>query len=327
MVLLAVNYHYVSAEPPAEPRAIFPVTPDALRVQLELLAREFEFVSRDALLAAVEDGAPLPERGCLVTFDDGLRSHYELALPVLERLGVPAVFFVSGRPLLERRALHVHRVHHLRETLSETEFGTLLNRCLRELGATTPNVTDVQARSMYRYDELEAARTKFLLNVALGPMVSEQVVVRMFGEAGPGEAAFVDELYLEAEQVVELEHRHGAIGAHGYAHRPFATLDPAVKVADMEGGLRALARVTGRAPRMISYPYGSAAAVTPAVGAAAAAIGFTVGLTMERAVNHSLRDPLLLSRIDTNDAPGGRRPLDLAPRSRYFDEASEAVRA
>ena len=30
MTLLAVGYHYVAAEPPAEPHAIFPVTVDVL---------------------------------------------------------------------------------------------------------------------------------------------------------------------------------------------------------------------------------------------------------------------------------------------------------
>ena len=38
-MLLAVGYHYVAAEAPPEPRAIFPVTTDGLRAQLELLAR------------------------------------------------------------------------------------------------------------------------------------------------------------------------------------------------------------------------------------------------------------------------------------------------
>src|SRR5947208_14231151 len=87
MILLGVGYHYVAAEPPAAPRAIFPVTVDGLAAQLELVGRSFEFVSRDELLAAVDGDASLPERACVVTFDDGLRCQLDLALPVLERLG------------------------------------------------------------------------------------------------------------------------------------------------------------------------------------------------------------------------------------------------
>ena len=53
---------------------------------------------------------------------------------------------------------------------------------------------------------------------------------------------------------------------------------------------------------------------------------------MERALNRSLEEPLLLGRLDANDAPGGKRPrLRLvggelvtdgvsAARGRYFEE-------
>lgn len=338
LILLGVNFHYVS-ERAVGHRAIFPVTLGRFTAQLQELARAFEFVSRDQVLAAVDDEAPLPERACMVTFDDGLRSQFELALPVLERLGIPATFFVSGRPHAERRALHVHRVHHLREHLDEAEFGQLLDDHLAAAGAEVPEVTEATACAMYRYDLPGAARVKYLLNVALEREASERVVEAMFADAGPGERVFCDDLYMSDEQVRELEMRHRAIGAHGYDHHPFATLDPVLKGADMARGSDALRALTGIAPRMISYPYGSAAAVDRRVADAAERLGFRVGLTMERALNRSLREPLLLARLDTNDAPGGKRPLlrleggepvgDGVPaaRTRYFDEAAVSVGA
>ncbi len=311
------------------------MTAAELAAQIELLGDHFEFVSRDQVLAAVGDDAPLPPRACAITFDDGLRSQIEVALPVLERLGVPATFFVSGKPLIERRALHVHRVHALREQLDEADFAALLDEQLSACGLSAPPVPPDAARTMYRYDTAPAAQVKYLLNVALERIAGERVVEAMFSAVGPGEQAFCEDLYMTGDQVRELELAHGAVGAHGYAHHPFATLDTAAKVDDMARGGHALAAVTGRFPRMISYPYGSAAAVTAQVGAAAESLGFAAGLTMERALNAGLTDPLLLARIDTNDAPGGRRPLlriadgepvaeaGMTPaRTRYFDEVA-----
>jgi hypothetical protein len=80
---------------------------------------------------------------------------------------------------------------------------------------------------------------------------------------------------------------------------------------------------------MISYPYGSAAAVDRPVAEAAGRLGYRVGLTMERAYNRSLLEPLLLARVDTNDAPGGKQAgAGVAPaRTRYFDEAAVTVAA
>jgi len=53
-MLLAVGYHYVAERAPKEPRAIFPVTTDALAAQIEVLARSFELISRDELLDVVQ---------------------------------------------------------------------------------------------------------------------------------------------------------------------------------------------------------------------------------------------------------------------------------
>jgi peptidoglycan/xylan/chitin deacetylase (PgdA/CDA1 family) len=318
MVLLAVGYHYVAAEPPAEPRAIFPVTVDGLAAQLELLGRSFEFVSRDELLAAVAGEASLPERACAVTFDDGLRCQLDLALPVLERLGVPAIFFVAGKPLAEERVLYVHKVHALRERVADAELLALVG---------APDVSAKVAQEHYRYDEPDAARLKYLLNMALPLDEREAVVGAAFSEVFPDEASFARELYMSSEDVARLEHDHRAVGAHSYAHEPLARLDDASLDADLDAVASLLADVTGARPRSLSYPHGTPSTVDSRVAGRAAVAGFEVGFTMERALNATLEEPLLLGRLDANDAPGGKRPLDEIPpaRSRYFAEAVPAA--
>jgi peptidoglycan/xylan/chitin deacetylase (PgdA/CDA1 family) len=187
VILLAVGYHYVAPEAPVAPRAIFPVTSAGLAAQLELIGRSFDFVSRDELLAAVAGDGVLPERACVVTFDDGLRCQLELAVPVLERLGVPAIFFVPGKPLAERRALYVHKVHALRERVADDELLRLAGRA---------DVPVEVAQEHYRYDEPDAARLKYLLNMALPLDERERVVGAAFAHVFPDEVAFVRELYI-----------------------------------------------------------------------------------------------------------------------------------
>lgn len=56
----------------------------------------YRAVGIDEFLAWLSGAQPLPESAFVLTFDDGFRSVYEHALPVLERLGWPcAVFLVS----------------------------------------------------------------------------------------------------------------------------------------------------------------------------------------------------------------------------------------
>jgi peptidoglycan/xylan/chitin deacetylase (PgdA/CDA1 family) len=316
VALLAVGYHYVSAEPAPAPRAMFPVSTDALQAQLQLIGRSFEFVSRDELLGAVAGGGSLPERACVVTFDDGLRCQLELGFPVLERLGIPAIFFVAGKPLAEGRVLYVHKVHALRERVADDELLRL---------AGSPEVPLEVAREHYRYDEPDAARVKYLLNMALPLEERERVVGAAFADVFPDEEAFARELYMSREDVRALEGR-GALGAHSYAHEPLALLRPEQLDRDLERVTSLLEEIAGARPRAFSYPHGTPSTVDVPTARRLAAAGYLVAFTMERALNRSLDEPLLLGRLDANDAPGGKRPLDEIPpaRSRYFAEAVPA---
>lgn len=55
-------------------------------------------ISLDQWRQARRGGRPLPDRSVLVTFDDGYRSVWQFALPLLERYDVPAVAFVCTGP-------------------------------------------------------------------------------------------------------------------------------------------------------------------------------------------------------------------------------------
>lgn len=314
MALLAVGYHYVAEDAPSEPRAIFPATTDGLTAQLELLGRTHEFVSRDRLLEAVRAEATLPERACVVTFDDGLHCQLELAVPVLERLGVPAIFFVAGKPLAEGRALTVHKIHALRERLDDAE---LLDRLHVSADAILPDV----AEAHYRYDTPEAARVKYLLNMALPPGDRDRAVAGVFAEEFPDEAAFCRELYMSRDEVATLR---GSVGAHSYGHEPLTLLSDEELDRDLDRLTNLLQEVVGEPIRTFSYPHGTPGAVDVRVARGLAAHGYLAAFTMERALNATLDEPLLLGRLDANDAPGGKRPLaDVPPsRARYFDEAA-----
>jgi peptidoglycan/xylan/chitin deacetylase (PgdA/CDA1 family) len=293
-MLLAVGYHYVAERAPSEPRAIFSLTTEELAGQVEELSREYELVGREELLAAVTGGADLPARACALTFDDGLRCQYELALPVLERLGAPAIFFVPGRPLAERCVLEVHKLHALRERLADDELRARLPPDL-------PEVSTEEAQAHYRYDTPEAAALKFLLNIRLPAGQRRELVDSLFAAEFPDERAVADELYMDRDQVADLERSHRAVGAHSYAHQPLATLSNREIGADLERVTRLLEEITGARPRTVSYPYGTPETVDSRVAAEVGAAGYRLAFTMRRELNESLAEPLLLGRLDTKD--------------------------
>jgi peptidoglycan/xylan/chitin deacetylase (PgdA/CDA1 family) len=72
------------------------VSPEKFESQLRVLARQgFKGLSASSWLAALTDGAPLPPRPILLTFDDGYSDLADQALPALQRLGWSATVFVA----------------------------------------------------------------------------------------------------------------------------------------------------------------------------------------------------------------------------------------
>ena len=68
-----------------------------LRGHMEaLVGAGYTAVSFDDLIAFVEDGAALPEKPVVITFDDGYSSNYEIAYPMLRELGLQGTIFAIG---------------------------------------------------------------------------------------------------------------------------------------------------------------------------------------------------------------------------------------
>jgi peptidoglycan/xylan/chitin deacetylase (PgdA/CDA1 family) len=109
--LVVLGYHRVVERFDQECRTMMPsmlVSRAMLERHLECLGRHYRFVSLDDIDAAV-GAARRGKPAAAVTFDDGYRDVYELAVPLLRRKGIPAAVFVvtsavgSDQPLLHDR--------------------------------------------------------------------------------------------------------------------------------------------------------------------------------------------------------------------------------
>jgi peptidoglycan/xylan/chitin deacetylase (PgdA/CDA1 family) len=91
-VRVILLYHSVSLEGGAG-REVYTLPLADFERQMEFLQSRFQVVRLCDLAKAMEAQPPDTNLAC-VTFDDGCVTNYEVALPVLERLGIKATFFV-----------------------------------------------------------------------------------------------------------------------------------------------------------------------------------------------------------------------------------------
>jgi len=87
-------YHCVSNERPPHLEYLYPVrTQKEFIADLDFLLRHYKPVSMQSIL---EHPGRLHEKHAFhLTFDDGLREMYDVVVPILEKKGIPATFFIN----------------------------------------------------------------------------------------------------------------------------------------------------------------------------------------------------------------------------------------
>jgi len=73
------------------------VTPAAFEAQMDYLAKNgYQVIPLSRLIGFLERGEPVPRKSVVLTIDDGYRSTYEMAFPILRKHGFPATVFLYG---------------------------------------------------------------------------------------------------------------------------------------------------------------------------------------------------------------------------------------
>ena len=85
-------YHRISVSPIG---SRYYVPPDVFDAQMKLLHDwGYQTIKIDMLLKAIEEGASLPPRPIILTFDDGHLDNYTTALPILQKYGFTGVEYL-----------------------------------------------------------------------------------------------------------------------------------------------------------------------------------------------------------------------------------------
>ena len=311
-MLLSVNYHYVDMA--TEPyNGINSMSSSQLLAQVRWLQERFRFVAVEELLAQMDAGKWLDAPQCLITFDDGLKCHYECVFPILQKHNIPAAFFVSGQPLADRRGTEIHKSHVARARMGDTVVRKAFFAFIKRNGMDKGRFNAIEAeevRAHYRYDPYPTAQFKYWTNYMLAANLRrafwDDVILDLFQK----EEDFCDEWYMNEAMICAMHQSAACVGSHAWSHNPLAPMDAVMAGDELKHSRELLSQITGSAIRVISYPLGNTNAVGKREGILAEELGYRLGFTMERAVNNEPKETTLLARVDCNDLPEvGKSPL------------------
>lgn len=300
-MLTISNYHYIRPNFNAPFPSIFGVTPDAFQTQLQLLRNEGDYIHPEELIANYQTILNSKDNYIFITFDDGLKEQYDYALPILDALNIPAIFFANSINHDEEKVSTVHKIHLLRSILSPALLLENLSKtAIRPLSASEKT----HAQTIYRFDDAESAALKYLLNFKMSFDVQEQMMHSIF-EKYFNEKETVASLYMTKSMIKDLAQK-SYLGSHTHHHYPIGLLDAEKIRFELEHSKSFFEKFTNAPINMVTYPYGSAEAATAEVAQIAESVGYKLGFTAIRGTNYGTEHPFLLYRYDCNDVVGGK---------------------
>jgi peptidoglycan/xylan/chitin deacetylase (PgdA/CDA1 family) len=221
---------------------------------LEDLCRSGTPVSMQQIADCTLSGAKLPNRSFAITFDDGFENNFSIAAPVLERLGIPATFYVTSGFVEMNSSSWIDMIERAVEAsgdvmLTVPEYG---------LAATLMTIED-------KRKFLDDVRRLVKNAPAIDPYRFADEVCQQLGAAGLEPDSDLDSK-MSWEQLRELnDHPLFDVGGHSHTHRILSYLNNDDLKWEVSTSLNKLAEHVGIVPRHFSYPEGLSNCYSPRV--------------------------------------------------------------
>jgi peptidoglycan/xylan/chitin deacetylase (PgdA/CDA1 family) len=277
------------------------------RQQIEFMNNNFNIVTMEQVMDAVEGRLELPAKALLLTFDDGYIDNYTFAFPILEEYGVQGSFFIPGKIFTTYQLLDVNKIHYI---LASANIYSLVD--------DVKKLMDYYRGGEYDYpstDELfqkyavanwldikETIFVKRMLQTVLPEKLRNIISSSLFGKyVGVSEEQLAYELYMSEDQIRTMK-RHGMfIGIHGYDHYWLGNLPQEQMRQDISKALEVMDEFIDRKRWVMNYPYGNYNSdVLAYIKEKGACAGFTTNVSVAEIGKDSA---LELPRLDCNDFP------------------------
>lgn len=300
-MLTVSNYHYIRDNFDSKFPSIFGLTPNEFRKQLVLLKNQGDLINPNYLVENLNEVLESEDNYFLITFDDGLKEQFENALPIMDELNIPAIFFINSINHVDKKISLAHKIHLVRSVISsELLFENLVKKTGRKL-----NQLEIQkAHQFYKFDNHQSAELKYFLNILLNSKAQEKFINAIFTHHFD-EKEVLGSLYMNTNQIQQLIKR-GYIGSHTHSHLPLGIYHEQTIIYELETTKKFLENLGGVAIDYVAYPYGTKEAATEEVGELAKQVGYKIGFTTKPGINDLSSNPLLLNRYDCNDLIGGK---------------------
>jgi peptidoglycan/xylan/chitin deacetylase (PgdA/CDA1 family) len=304
-VCKTVVYHYVREIKNSQYK-IKGMEVEDFEKQIKLFKKKYVFIGIRDIVEAINDNKKIPENSILLTFDDGLKDHFQNVFPLLKENNIEGLFFPSGKPIIEKMVLDVHKIQFILASIDSVEKIILeikkqLDYFKNEYGIYSFNEYYRKYAIKDRFDSKEIMFIKKLLQKGLPRQLRSKIVNILFKKfVTNNEEKFSKNLYLSIDEIRQMKQSGMNFGSHSYSHYWMATLNEKELNQEFVTNEKFEKNIS-REFLSMCYPYGS---YNELVMSKLKQNNFQFGLTTEvgdSVLNNENR--FRLKRYDCNDFP------------------------
>ncbi|MCA9500472.1 MAG: polysaccharide deacetylase family protein [Nitrospira sp.] len=292
--ILVLNYHRIGT--PAGNRfddKTFSANEQEFRTQLEYISGKFDLMTLEECVQSADRKFPLTKPSVMITFDDGYKDSYDLALPILREMGIPATFFVSTDYISRRRLPWWDWIAYLIKKASGTaikmDYPTSLNFDFSETGRS--GVIQELLVIYKRHPNLDTERFLTHLEERCG----------FKGDCN----AIIGDLFMSWDEVVELTKNGMSVGSHTCSHPLLSKLTETEQRQELVSSKNEIESHLNQECSSLAYPVGSppppSGAFSELTKRIAKEVGYRIAFSFYGGINRTAHaDPFDIYRIGVN---------------------------
>lgn len=291
--LSILNYHRVLTEP--DPLLKIKDDHKNFDTQINYLSHHFNILPLYEAVQRLRSGT-LPSRAACITFDDGYADNAEVALPILQKYGASATFFIATGFINGGIMWNDRVIELIRRAKGETLD-------LEQIGKGTHAIKTISQRHNLLFNLIK--ELKHL------PFEARQLQLQELQKIIP--EALPDDFMMTSEQIRKLHQAGMEIGAHTVEHPILTRIENEQAYAEMANSKKTLENIIDDSVRLFAYPNGIPSLdYSPDHIAIAKEIGFEAAVSTAWGVADRNSDLYQLPRFTPWDTSRSRFVLRMA---------------
>ncbi|NOZ26231.1 MAG: polysaccharide deacetylase family protein, partial [Nitrospirae bacterium] len=252
-----------------------------------LLRNNYNVISLEEAADLLASNSEMPEKTVVITFDDGYKSVYRAAFPVVKELGVPiTVFLTTGSIGSSDGSLppFVDAVAYAVRNTAETEID-LSEWNLMKYPLNTSLLKELAIRDINEYSKnLGTVKRMEFLNFIFRKLNVDTT-----------DAALRNKM-LSWDEVVEMSREGITFGAHTHSHPSLSRIPAEEARMEILRSKRLMEERLGIEVKTFAYPYGSEKDISGEVRDIVEEAGFKCACVLKDGINRAGEDMFLLKR-------------------------------